>query len=345
MDIEIQSLPEEKMSELRDFLITGFQQPPDADFAAESVLKWKYFDPLDSAATPRAFIATVNGRIVACVGICPTQLVMENPKQLVSAYHGIDWLATKSEVSAGLMVCQRSEEYSDIQFVIGGTPQAIAMKKKLGWKFPIQVPTFCRILRPIYRLQRPRADALWKATLKIIRDHGRRIFYFRRHPETHLELRQVNSFGDEISRITTACQMLDIHTLRTPELLNHYLRYPKKNISGWLLLENNQVRGFAMLSIVQQQSLRLGRIVDCFMDGLDSKLWHAALFALTDQLNANQADLVFCYGSTPWMAAALKNNGFYQQKLSPLSLRDPKHLIPSNASFYLTHLEADHAYL
>jgi len=344
MDIEIQSLPKKKISELHDFLITGFQQPPDAEFAAESVLEWKYFDPLDSATAPRAFIATVNGRIVACVGICPTRLVVGLSPQLVTASHGIDWLADKSEVAAGLMVGQQSEENFDVQFVIGGTPQAIKIKKKQGWIFPLQVPTFCRILRPIYRLQSPRQDALWKAAVKVARDYGRRMFCCRRSPKTALVVRQVEVFGNEIERITSACQMPDVHTLRTPELLNHYLRYPKKNISGCLVMAGNQVRGFALLSIVQRQGIRMGKIVDCFLDCLDQDLWHAALFALTNQLQANGADLVVCYGSTPWMAAALKNNGFYQQKQSPLSVRDPKNLIPNNATFYLTHLEADHAY-
>lgn len=345
MDIEIQTLSKEKIPELCDFLIAGFHQPPDAEFAAESVLEWKYFDSLGITAQPRSFVGTLNGRIVACIGVCPTWFVIGYPRQLISASHGIDWLATKSEVSAGLMVYQRSEEDSDVQFAIGGTQQAIAIKKKLGYKFPMQAPTFCRILRPTSRLRRPREDALWKAAIKVTRDYSRRLLYFRRSPKTHLELRQVSAFGDEIARITNACKMPDVHTLRTTELLNHYLRYPKKNISGWLLMEDNRMRGFALLSVVQHQGIRMGRIADCFMDCLDHDLWHSAIYSLTNQLNVDKADMVVCYGTTQWMAAALKNGGFYRQKLSPLSLRDPKNLVPSNASFYLTHLEADHAYL
>ena len=345
MDIEIQSLPKEILPELRDFLITGFQQTPDAEFAQESVLAWKYFDSIGVNAHSRSYVGILNGRIVACIGVCPTWFVLGHQRQMLSASHGIDWLATKSGVSAGLMVYQRSEEDSDVQFAIGGTQQAIAIKKKLGYKFPMQVPTFCRILRPIYRLRRPRQDALWKAVLKVARDYSRQLLYFRRSPKNHLKLRQVSAFGDEIARITSACKMPDVHTLRTPELLNHYLRYPKKNISGWLLMEGNQMRGFALLSIVQHQGIRMGRIADCFMDCLDHDLWHSAIYSLTNQLNADKADMVVCYGTTQWMAAALKNGGFYRQKLSPLSLRDPKNLVPNNASFYLTHLEADHAYL
>ena len=272
-------------------------------------------------------------------------MVVEHTGTLISACSATDWLAAKSEVSAGLMVYKRSEECSDVQFVIGGTPLSIAIRKRLGYKFPIQVPTFCKVFRPGYRLRRPRQDALWKAILKVARDYGIRMRFFRRPPETHLELRQVSAFGDEISLITSACKMPDVHTLRTPELLNHYLRYPKKNISGWLLMEGSQVRGFAILSIVQQQAVRVGKIVDCFMDCLDHDLWHAALHVLTSKLNTDAADMVVCYGTTPFMVAALDHSGYYRQKLSPFSLRDPKNLLPGTASFYLTHLEADHAYL
>jgi hypothetical protein len=169
--------------------------------------------------------------------------------------------------------------------------------------------------------------------------------HFRQPPRIHLGLCRVDAFGDEIGLVTSKCKMAAVHTLRTPELLNHYLRYPGKNISGWVLKEGNQVRGFALLSIVRQQAFRIGRIADCFLDSLDSDLWHAALHALTNQLIENNADMVVCYGSTHWIAKALKENGFYVLKTSPLLVRDAKKLIPENASFYLTHLEADHAYL
>jgi len=345
MDIEIHPLRKAEIPALRDFLISGFNELADAEFASEPVLEWKYFDPIGDNAGPRAFIATLNGRIVASVGICPTHFVMGESGQMVSAMHGVDWLASKKEVSAGLMVCQRSEEYSSVHFVIGGTSQAIAIKKKLGYKFPIEVPSFCRILRPMHWLRRPGPDAIWKSILKAFRDYGRGVSHLRRPRGIRLGLRQVSVFGDEVGQVTSACRMTDVHTLRTPELLNHFLRYPGKNISGWLLMEGSRVRGFALLSIVNKGGLRVGRIADCFMDSLDPKLWHSALCFLTDRLGADHADLVVCYGTTTWMATALKRSGFYVQKLSTLSLRDPKNRIPSDASFYLTHLEADHAYL
>lgn len=116
------------------------------------------------------------------------------------------------------------------------------------------------------------------------------------------------------------------------------------HLASSLRMLENQVRGCALLSLTRQQNILAGKIVDCFMDSPSAELWNSAIFALTRQLGKSGSDIFSCYGSTQWMATALKVNGYSLLRTSPFSLRDPRGLIPAGASFYLTMLEADHGY-
>src|SRR5260370_2629554 len=44
---DIQPLTRDDLEELSQFLTAGFHAPPEADFAAPEVLRWKYLEPLD----------------------------------------------------------------------------------------------------------------------------------------------------------------------------------------------------------------------------------------------------------------------------------------------------------
>ena len=346
MAIEVRPIEKSDIPTVSDFLTRGFNDSPNAEFAAPDVLQWKCFDAQGNDGVPRGFVAIENGRIVAYVGRQPAQFVGGDLVTPVITEHGIDWLADKQSFAAGLLAGQRSDESIDIGFSIGGTDIAIKIKKRIkAWKFGMPVPTYCRVLRPLHYLRSPRQVVAWRCLAKIAREYWRWLRHPRQKPNVSIVLKQVESFGAEVTQIVDACQMPEIHTLRTPELLNHFLRYPRKNITGWHIMQENQIRGFTLLSLVRNGNIRTGKIADCFLDSLDVDLWHAALHALTNQLREQSADMVVCYGTTSWMVEALTQNGFYQQRLSPFAIRDPKKLLPENASYYLTHWEADHAYL
>jgi hypothetical protein len=46
MNLDIRPLTPDDLPELSRILIAGFHAPPDADFAAPEVLRWKYLEPL-----------------------------------------------------------------------------------------------------------------------------------------------------------------------------------------------------------------------------------------------------------------------------------------------------------
>jgi hypothetical protein len=345
MTLIIRPIERDDIAAVSKFLTSGFATLVDAEFAAPDVLEWKYFDSIGDTASPRGLIAFDREQIVSFVGICPTSIVLGSSTEHISAGHGMDWLASRAHPAVGVHLYNRANESIAVPFVIGGTPMATEIRKRMGWTFPVQVSRFCRILKPLHRLRRPTDDVLWKALLKIGRDYARQVLISPQAPKVALELKPIEMFGDEVEQISRDCGMIDVHTRRTAALLNHFLRYPRAGISGWLIMQDAKVRGYAMLSVLYREQKWLGRIVDCFMDCPDYNLWYSALHNLTRQLGILGADLAECYGSTSWMERALRSNGYHFQRVSPLAVRDVNQLIPKEASFFLTALEGDHGFL
>ena len=347
MDLDVRPIEESEIQSVCELLSTKFGTTSNTQRVKADVLQWKCFDQLGAVAIPRGFVATQDGQIVAYVGLCPVQFVGGGLTQEISVGHGIDWYSSQEVVSAGFLVGKTSDESTDVSIAIGGTDLAVKIRKKLKkiWRFLPPVANFHRSLRPTYHMRPPRLAPAWKCLAKALRDYGRNIYFRRQRPSVSMQLQQVDSFGEEVFRIVLSCQMPEIHINRTPDLLNHFLRYPRKNITGWHIMHNGVVRGFALLSIVQKGHVQTGKIVDCCLDSLDQSLWQAALYVLTEQLHQLSADIAICHGTIPLVERALRANGFICNEILPFAIRDPHKLIPENASFYLTHLIADHAYI
>jgi hypothetical protein len=158
---------------------------------------------------------------------------------------------------------------------------------------------------------------------------------------------RVPAFGPEVNRVVARAEKHVILTDRDCARLNTFLQFPRQDFSGWHLRdENGQLRGFALLNILRQDEgrTRMGKIVDCLLDEIETPLWQAAILALTRELARKEADVVQCYASTPWMSEALLSCSFISRYGAKFHIRDPEGLIPREATFHLTTLEGDYAY-
>ena len=139
-----------------------------------------------------------------------------------------------------------------------------------------------------------------------------------------------------------------ILTGRNPARMNRFLRFPRQALSGWYLRDQaGCLRGIALLNLVSHDGgqTRIGKIVDCLLDNIEGFFWQAAILALTQELKRQGADMAQCYASTPWMVKALSNCGFVSRFGVKFLLRDPDEQIPRGATFHLTALEGDYAYI
>jgi hypothetical protein len=125
------------------------------------------------------------------------------------------------------------------------------------------------------------------------------------------------------------------------------LSFPRQAMTGWYLLDDaSQLLGLAILNVIRKDRGRTqtGKIVDCLLGDKDIARWHAAIMALTRELERQGADLAQAYASTPWTAQALEQSGYQTRFGVKFHIRDRQGLIPHNATFYLTPLEGDYAY-
>lgn len=339
---DITPLRVEWIPELADFLRTEFQVEENSSFATTESLHWKYFDPDGSGLTGRSLVAREHGRIIGHIGYAPTTFV-HGSSNYQSCLHMMDWIAPARHAPVGAMLMLQAFRQAESQFAIGGNDQGRQVSARAGYKNLEPVITFQKVLNPKVALRSSTGHA-WKKPLRLAKNYARMLTNRGELPKVSLRLSRVEQFGDEIDQIVATSRMTEVHTLRTASRLNHHLRHPQQQVSGWLLSDSEKVCGYAVLNLVNRGSALFGKIVDLLLDSRED-LCHSALYRLTEELRNQEADIVECYATTPWMVQALDDNGFSRSKSQDFALRDPLRTISSCPAFYLTQLEADHGYL
>jgi hypothetical protein len=183
--------------------------------------------------------------------------------------------------------------------------------------------------------------------LRLVRDAADRLARPPARPRAVITARRVDRFGPEVAPIVEAAGAHAILTGRDPSRLNAFLRFPRQAVSGWHLLDAaGRLRGLAVLNIIPKDGgrTRMGKVVDCLLDGVDVDAWHAAFVALTRELARQGADIAQAYGSIPWAAEGLRRGGYASRFSVKFHIRDRERLIPNDLVFHLTPLEGDYGY-
>jgi hypothetical protein len=351
MPHDIRPTVEADFPELSRFLIEGFRAPADASFAAVDVLRWKYFDPLGDEAgdAPRSYIGieAETGRIVGHLGVCPSRFHGRGfglPVDGVSTLHMIDWLSAKNAVGVGARLMRRAHQATTVQYGFGGSVAGRTVGERGGYALMANVPVYHRVLRPTYRLSETgrgwggrAARMLWDAVGMARRPSKR--------PKTSVELERVEAFGEEVAPILERYEARAIFTSRSAGALNHALRYPRGGLTGWRVHRDGALHGFALLTVVPPEhpgAPRIGRIAECLLD--DPDLWHSAIHALTGELKRQGVDRAMAVGSTDWTRRGLSASGYFPAHDVEFRLRDRGNIIPRDAVFHFTPMEADYAY-
>ena len=170
MTRDIRPLTLDDMPELSRFLTAGFHAPPDADFAAPEVLRWKYLEPLgpkvlaqgdgagSTANGPRSYIARggESGAIIGHLGLCRTAFEgqgVAGPQGRASTIHIIDWLGSPDHRSVGMSLMRRRTKESMTQFGLGVSQAALVVGERAGYELRSLVPVYIRVLRTGYWLR------------------------------------------------------------------------------------------------------------------------------------------------------------------------------------------------
>jgi hypothetical protein len=330
---------EADLAEIRRFLIEGFGTDGSAICFDADVLRWKFFGPIGESKTARSLISRHEGKIVGHIGLCPREFYVPG-KGRISTVHFIDWLASREHPLVGLTLMLQGCEMAQTQYGIGGSAQGRAMLAQLGYEEAGLVGDYVRVLSPGYRLRQ--SGGGMRKYAAAARDAGRLLLRPGARPTVDVEVRRVEEFSEEIDRLVQSVESEFVFTTRSPELLNYYLGFPGGNINGWTIHEDGKSVGFALVGVFKEDGVRVGRIIECFLQSREQPIWQAAVWAIVRQM---KCDLVSCYASLPSLREALENCGFYLQRELPFTLRDPQKLLPRDLPVHLTRLEGDYAYL
>src|SRR5438128_557977 len=118
MTRDIRPLSLDDLPELSRFLTAGFHAPPEADFAAPEVLRWKYLEPGTavgcsvSTDAPRSYVARdESGRIIGHLGLCRTAFegnALAAAGGRVTTIHVIDWLGSPEHRAVGTSLLRQA---------------------------------------------------------------------------------------------------------------------------------------------------------------------------------------------------------------------------------------------
>lgn len=346
MGCEVAPLQLQWLTSLSRFLTVGFDVPEGSLFADEEVMRWKYFDRYGTFPHPRSWVAREHEGIVAHAGVCPTSFTRTASSAApVPALSVIDWLTGSRDSPVGAMLMLRVLRLAEIQYTLGCSLAADRVLRKLGYRVISQVPLFQQVLRaPAWALLHRQQPAWKRAALTAVDLVHSLGGWFRSTPSV-VTLESAPQFDERAATLLNGWRTPFWHSERSPELLNHFLRFPHGRLSGWWLVQDHQVIGFALLSRVERDALSIGKIVDCLLDPAKADAWAASIGALTRELRRQGCAVAVCYGSTPWMAHALSANGYFRRGRTPFYLRDPQGKLSLDCPIHLTHLEGDLAYL
>jgi hypothetical protein len=351
MTREIRPLESDDLGDLSRFLTAGFHTAPDADFAAPEVLRWKYLEPWDEGEDrgPRSYLARDEaGKLIGHVGTCATAFEgAAIPGGSVATLHMIDLLGSAGHRLVGVSLMRKVHEATPTQFGIGGSDAGRKVGRRGGYEPRGRIPVYQRVIRPAHWLRVSGLGPAERAS-RLGRDLGRNLLLPARTARFPIELRRVEAFDATIEPIVEEAKAHAILTSREPGRLNHLLRLPRQSMTGWYLVgPGDRLRGFAVLNLVPQHGgrVRLGKIVDCLLEGTDVELWHAAACALLRELARQGADAAQAFAGTPWMAEGLRRAGLASRFSLEFSLRDRQGLIPRGIPLHLTPIEADYAYM
>ena len=241
---------------------------------------------------------------------------------------------------------RRANAQTPTQFGVGASEAGRAVAKRVGYELGDPVPVYQRVLRPSHWL-RVSERRLAERGARLAWDLVRGVLRRPRPSSGRVELRRIASFDQAIAPIVEDAKRHAILTGRTPARLNHLLRFPRQAMSGWqLVTPADRPCGFALLNVVPRHDgrVRLGKIVDCLLEGTDVATWSAAIQRLTEELRRQEADVVQAFARPPWLAEALRQSGFVSPFNLDFHLRDRQRLVPRGIPFHLMPLEADYAY-
>lgn len=338
MPFEFAPVENSEKAVLTRFLVTSFSADSAVVSFRPQVLDWKYFTPHPDWTGPRSWAAKQGNEIVAHGGIWPVPL--RTGDREVNALHHIDWAASRSAVGAGVYLLRKMAPLADVLLSIGGSRDTRTLLPKLGYKQCGKLRYYARVVRPWPHF-RTTPGKNWKSPLKLLRDSARTLSGIP-VPPTNWRAEKVESFTQVLGSEVLPEPSEFIAPRKTPASLDHLLKCPAAQFSGFLAREEQTIRGFFLLAKVGHQA----RIADIRLHDANPESWDGicSLAACTAAENPEIFELAVG-SSLPSVQNAWLKAGFVLRQADEILCYDPRNLIPSGTPLDVTLADGDLCFL
>lgn len=345
MALEIRPTTFEDLPALGRFLARGFGLPEGVEALAADVLAWKYLESPPWGLGCGSLVAVDEaGELVGHLGFTRTAWRQAGSPETVSTLHMLDWLASPHHKGVGARLMRRANAEVSTQYGLGGSTAARTVANRAGYRVREPVPVFRRVLRSTWRL-RESGDRLWRRTLPAARDAIRAGLDRDLQTNPSLSVFRVEGFGAEVEDLVGRVEPPLMFSDRGSARLNAVLSYPRGGPIGHRVNWEGEMAGFAVTNVVASGRVKIGKVVELFLENREVSVWASAFAALARDLKRRGADVAIACGGTAWEAEALRRAGFRRAYDLEFVIRDREGLLPGSIPTHVTYLEADYATL
>ena len=322
---------------------TAFQAAAGAPFTAPALLHWKYFESFGAGSLPRNHVVVQGQTIVAhCVAmplpLCVPCAAAPERVERLSAVCFMDWVASRELPGAGAILLKKLMSQAQVAVVAGGSATTRSVIPRLGFEPRGSLRVFARVLRPWRQARtRPSAGPLRNAARLVRNTAWSRMPLGTIAAEWHAT--PVQRFDDDDY---AAWQSEAIRVQPTTAFLNHWLRCPAAQLSGFEIVRGEESRGRLLLSRVRGQTrlaglwLRTSTLHD---------LQQAYRLATRAASETGEASEMVAFASTAAECRALVSCGFRERDIRPLFVHDPAKRLPRDVPIVWNPINDDAAYV
>jgi hypothetical protein len=322
---------------LAQFLVRVYQFDPADHHADPQLLAWKYLDASPGGKGSRSFLLEKDGQIIAHCGTCPVTFCLPGGTT-ANGVTMMDWAADPSAPGAGVTLFRKLMEMAPASFVIGGAPATRRILPRIGFRNAGEALTYSAWLRP-WREFRTRPHTQ-RSALRLL--HGLTHPARNRRPASAgWDFAPVKEFDDSLLPLLNTTKRTWTSCRRTLTDLNHLMKCPHLDMSGFLLRRDGQLLGYFIIGRAEWES----RLLDLVVNSEDANDWSLACAMVTQ---AAELDPEICriraLASFPILIRALQWNGYWCQYKEPIGIYDPANALERAFPIGFQLLDGDSGY-
>jgi hypothetical protein len=336
---EVTAIQESELAEVRRFLFSIYDLPPDHRPFRLDALRWKAFDPHPEYPGSRSFVVRHENRIVAHGILSP--LRFRGPDQELAAQCLMDWAADPSVPGVGVMVYQHLASFADVQIAIGGSDDARKMLPLLAFRPKQQMRSY-RLITSAWKYHLGSGHKDWKTPLRLGRDWARSRNVRVKGSSSGIEAKRIDRFeGESLIPLPDPRIAGCMVSARTTASLNYALRCPIAGMEAYLLMRLSETLGYFILARVDATC----RIGELWINSESAQDWLNAVELATETAAAHpDTGAVFTTVSAATFQSALEQIGYQSVEEVPVFLKDRQRRVPPEQPILLSMLENDAFY-